>query len=93
MGIKRYKPVTPTQRYKSSLTFDEITTDKPYKKLCVGKKESAGRGAKGQISVRRTLHQLHNRDVIIREPKTSKSRRMIALSPSTVIVLREHRMD
>lgn len=46
-----------------------------------------------QISVRRTLHQLHNRDIIIREPKTSKSRRMIALTPSTAIVLREHRLD
>lgn len=53
MGIKKYKPVTATLRYKSSLTFDEITTDKPYKKLTVGKKDYAGRGYKGQISVRR----------------------------------------
>lgn len=53
MGIKKYRPVTSTQRYKTTLTFDEITTDKPYKKLCVGKKELSGRGYKGQISVRR----------------------------------------
>lgn len=44
-----------------------------------------------QISVSRTLHQLHNRDIIIRETKTDKSRRLIALSPSTVSILREHR--
>lgn len=53
MGIKKYRPVTPTQRYKTTLTFDEITADKPLKKLTVGKKEYAGRGSKGQISVRR----------------------------------------
>ncbi len=53
MGIKKYRPVTPTLRYKSSLDFEEITTSEPYKKLCVGKKEFAGRGSKGQISVRR----------------------------------------
>ena len=46
-----------------------------------------------QISVSRTLHQLHNRDIIIRQPKTAKGRRMIALSPSTAIVLREHRLE
>ena len=53
MGIKKYRPVTATQRYKTTLTFEEITADKPLKKLTVGKKEYAGRGAKGQISVRR----------------------------------------
>ncbi|MDY6967147.1 MAG: 50S ribosomal protein L2 [Spirochaetota bacterium] len=53
MGIKKFKPTTPTLRYKTVLTFDEITTDKPNKKLTSGKKEYAGRGHKGQISVRR----------------------------------------
>lgn len=53
MGIKKYKPVTSTQRFKTTLIFDEITCEKPYKKLCVGRKELAGRGHKGQISVRR----------------------------------------
>ena len=46
-----------------------------------------------QISVSRTLHQLHNRDIIIRQPKTAKGRRLIALSPSTAIVLREHWLE
>lgn len=44
-----------------------------------------------QLSVTHTLHQLHNREFIFRQPKTAKGRRMIALSPSTAIVLREHR--
>jgi large subunit ribosomal protein L2 len=53
MGIKNFKPVTSTLRYKSVLTFDDITTEKPYKPLSSGKKQYAGRGYKGQISVRR----------------------------------------
>ncbi len=44
-----------------------------------------------QASVNRTLHQLHNREFIICQPKTAKGRRLIALSPSTVAVLKEHR--
>ncbi len=44
-----------------------------------------------QISVTRTIHQLHNGEIIFRQTKTDKSRRMVSLSPSTAIVLREHR--
>jgi integrase len=43
-----------------------------------------------QASITRTLHQLHNREIIIGQPKTAKGRRLIALSPSTVAVLREY---
>lgn len=53
MGLKKFRPVTPTQRYKTDLTFEEITTTEPYKPLTVGKKQYAGRGFKGQITVRR----------------------------------------
>ena len=53
MGIKKYNPVTPTLRYKTTLTNEELTTDRPFKPLCSGKKEFAGRGYKGQIAVRR----------------------------------------
>ncbi len=53
MGIKTYRPVTPILRYKTTLTFDEITTDEPHKSLTKGRSEKAGRGSKNQISVRR----------------------------------------
>ena len=33
MGIKTYKPTTPGQRGKTGYDFEEITTDKPYRKL------------------------------------------------------------
>ena len=53
MGIKKFRPITPTSRYKTVLDFSELTTDKPHKPLTKGKKDYAGRGHKGQISVRR----------------------------------------
>ena len=53
MGIKKYRPITPTQRYKTTLDFEEITVDRPHKPLVKGKKQNAGRGHKGQVSVRR----------------------------------------
>lgn len=52
MGIKTYKPTTPGQRGKTGFTFDELTTDKPYKKLLVSLKKSGGRNNKGRITIR-----------------------------------------
>ncbi|MCK4542352.1 MAG: 50S ribosomal protein L2 [Spirochaetales bacterium] len=53
MGIKTYRPRTPSLRYKSTLTFEEITTKKAEKSLTKGKMQKAGRGGNGHISVRR----------------------------------------
>jgi large subunit ribosomal protein L2 len=53
MGIKRFKPTTPSLRQKTSLTFDEITSDAPLKSLVSGKRRINGRSRSGTISVRR----------------------------------------
>ncbi|HVO38115.1 MAG TPA: 50S ribosomal protein L2 [Spirochaetia bacterium] len=53
MPIKKYRPLTPGQRFKTSLTFEEITKKSPEKALTSGKPKNAGRGAGGRISVRR----------------------------------------
>lgn len=52
MALKYYKPITPGLRGRVGLVRDEITTDKPNKKLTSGKKSNAGRGSNGRISVR-----------------------------------------
>jgi integrase len=44
-----------------------------------------------QISVTRTLHHLRDGRIIYGDPKTEKGRRLISLSPSTMIVLRNYR--
>lgn len=53
MGLKKFRPVTSTLRFKTVLDFSELTTEKPYKPLTKGQKQYAGRGYKGQICVRR----------------------------------------
>ncbi len=52
MGIKTFKPVTQTLRYKSVLNFSDITTDEPYKPLTTGFHRKKGRGHKGRITCR-----------------------------------------
>jgi large subunit ribosomal protein L2 len=53
MGIKKFRPVTPTLRYKTVLDKAEITEEKPFKPLTKGKTGDSGRGFKGQVTVRR----------------------------------------
>jgi integrase len=44
----------------------------------------------GQVSVNRSIHQLRDNSIIFRETKTVKGRRNIALTPTTIQVLRDH---
>jgi len=50
MGIKKFKPVTPGTRFRSTPDFSEITTDKPYKPLTEPNKRKGGRNAHGRIT-------------------------------------------
>ena len=52
MGIKQYKPTTPSRRGMSVSTFDEITKTKPEKSLTTKLKKNAGRNSYGRITVR-----------------------------------------
>jgi large subunit ribosomal protein L2 len=52
MAIKRYKPTTPTLRYKTTSSFDEITKSKPEKKLASRLMRKGGRNNKGRITMR-----------------------------------------
>lgn len=52
MALKVFKPITPGTRGRVDLRRDELTCDKPEKKLVSGKKSNAGRGAGGRIAVR-----------------------------------------
>lgn len=52
MGIKTFKPITPSSRFKTVLTFDEITKKEPEKKLLVPKKRTGGRNCYGRITCR-----------------------------------------
>ncbi len=53
MGLKSYRPTTPTLRYKQISDKKELTADKPYKPLTTGIKRSSGRSNAGEITSRR----------------------------------------
>jgi large subunit ribosomal protein L2 len=52
MGIKKFKPYTPSRRNMTSLDYSEITTNVPEKSLLVSKNSKAGRNNQGKITVR-----------------------------------------
>jgi large subunit ribosomal protein L2 len=52
MALKKYKPTSPSRRFMTVSTFDEITKKKPERTLTEPKKRSGGRNSAGRISVR-----------------------------------------
>jgi large subunit ribosomal protein L2 len=52
MGIKKFKPTTPSRRQMSIMSFDEITKKEPEKSLLVTLKSTGGRNARGRLTVR-----------------------------------------
>jgi len=52
MGIKKFKPTTPSRRHMTVLTYEEISKKDPEKKLTVPLKKTGGRNAKGRLTVR-----------------------------------------
>ncbi len=49
MPIKSFRPTTPTRRFQTYLTREDITKDRPEKSLVEGKKRTGGRDSRGLI--------------------------------------------
>ncbi len=52
MPIKSFRPTTPTRRFQTFVTREDITKDRPEKSLVEGKKRTGGRDSRGRISSR-----------------------------------------
>jgi large subunit ribosomal protein L2 len=52
MAIRKLKPVTPTQRFRTVADFSEVTRTEPEKSLLEPLKKSGGRNNRGRITVR-----------------------------------------
>lgn len=52
MGLKKFKPITPSLRFKAISDFSDITTDKPEKSLLVPVKSTGGRNNQGKMTMR-----------------------------------------
>ena len=54
MPVKKFRPVTPTLRYKTVNSFDEVSVDKPQKALLRGAvSRTGGRNNQGRMTMRR----------------------------------------
>jgi large subunit ribosomal protein L2 len=53
MPVKKFRPVTPTLRFKTVSSFDEVTTGNPEKTLLEPLKKTGGRNSRGRITSRR----------------------------------------
>jgi large subunit ribosomal protein L2 len=53
MPVKKFRPVTPTLRYKTVNSFEELTAEKPQKSLMGPIKKSGGRNNQGRMTMRR----------------------------------------
>ena len=53
MALKNFRPNTPSLRFTTGLTYEEITKTRPEKSLAKGASSSGGRDSNGRISVRR----------------------------------------
>jgi large subunit ribosomal protein L2 len=71
MGIKKYKPTTPTLRFRTGYTFEEITTDSPEKSLLKPVRKSGGRNNMGRITCRHRGggHRRHYRIIDFKRDK------------------------
>jgi len=52
MPVKSFKPTSAGRRFQTSMTFSEITADRPEKSLVTPKRRSGGRNSSGQITSR-----------------------------------------
>ena len=52
MPIKKFRPITPTRRHMTIMTFEEITKTEPEKSLTQPLKKTAGRNVHGRMTVR-----------------------------------------
>ncbi len=52
MGLKKYKPTSPSRRFMTSSDFEEITTSKPEKSLTTKITKTGGRNNNGRVTSR-----------------------------------------
>ena len=52
MGIKKFRPTTPSRRHMATPDYSEITKAKPERSLVVSLSEKAGRNNNGRITMR-----------------------------------------
>lgn len=81
MGVKKYKPVTPSLRGMTGSSFEEITKDKPERSLIKPLRKKGGRNVYGRVTVRHRGggHRRHIRIVDFKRDKRGIPARVAAI--------------
>jgi len=81
MGVKKYKPTTPSMRFRTGYTFEEITCDSPEKSLLKPVRKSGGRNYQGRITCRHRGggHRRHYRVIDFKRDKTGIPARVASI--------------
>lgn len=81
MPVKNFGPTTPSQRFKTVSTFEEITKTEPEKSLLRPLRKKAGRNSDGRITVRRRGggHKRHYRVIDFERKKDGIPARVTAV--------------
>ncbi len=71
MGVKKFRPITPSSRFRTIPTFEEITSTIPERSLLKPLKKKGGRNNKGRITARHRGggHRRHYRMIDFRRNK------------------------
>ncbi|MBN2227939.1 MAG: 50S ribosomal protein L2 [candidate division Zixibacteria bacterium] len=71
MGVKKFRPITPSSRFRTIPTFEEITSTIPERSLLKPLKKKGGRNNKGRVTARHRGggHKRHYRVVDFRRNK------------------------
>jgi len=81
MAVKSFNPITPTLRYKTVSSFNEITKRKPEKQLITTRKKTGGRNSYGRITSRARGggHKQKVRNVDFRRNKVGMEATVVAI--------------
>lgn len=81
MGIKTYKPITPSLRWTTGFTYEEITKDYPDKSLTEPLRKTGGRNANGRVTCRHVGggHKRRYRIIDFRRDKLDMPAKVIAI--------------
>jgi len=81
MGIKKYKPTTPSLRFRTGYQFTEITTDTPEKSLLAPLKKTGGRNNVGRITCRHRGggHRRHYRVIDFKRDKAGIPAKVVSI--------------
>ena len=71
MAVKKFRPTSPGRRFRTSLRFEELTTDQPHRPLLESKKRGSGRNNRGRITMwqRGGGHKRHYRIIDFKRNK------------------------